>query len=131
MAGMNAEAQAKLAEIQKELGGRELTRENMQQLEMQKQQMEAQKDELMNRICTPEAVERLRRVGVVKTQLSKQVRDKLLQMAQSGQINSKVTEDQLIKMLEKEGESNANQKITIQRRKSLDSDDEEDDSDLM
>lgn len=125
------EAQAKMAEIQQQLGGRELTQENYQQLEQQKAQQSQAKEDFLQRICTPEAHDRLNRVGLVKKELAEKVKMQLIKMAQSGQLNSKVDDEQVKRMLESATEAKAAQKIVIKRTSVLDSDDDDDDSDLL
>jgi len=52
------QAQKKLAEIQAELGGKEVTQENVAALERQKQQQKEMINDMLTRICTPDALDR-------------------------------------------------------------------------
>ncbi|EGB02175.1 hypothetical protein AURANDRAFT_9804, partial [Aureococcus anophagefferens] len=66
----------------------------------QKQEQDAQKAQILKQILTPEALERLGRVKIVKTAKAEALEMKLIQMAMKGEIQKQVTEDVLINMLE-------------------------------
>lgn len=58
------------------------------------------------------------RIGLVKPQKARQITDLLIHMAQSGQIRGKVTEQQLIGLLDQVDQANADSgagKITVSR----------------
>lgn len=128
---MDAEAASKVAQIRAELGGRELTQENVQRMEMKKREEEEAKMEFLARICSSEALARLKRVALVKPEIAAQVQNALLRSGQQGQITSQIQEQQIMTMLEQAGQRQAAPKVTIIHRKTLDSDSEVDDSDLM
>ncbi|KZO95168.1 DNA-binding TFAR19-related protein [Calocera viscosa TUFC12733] len=66
----------------------------------QRQAQEEAKRGMLATILDGGARERLARISLVNAPLSKSVEDSLLRMAQSGQIRSKVTEQQLVALLE-------------------------------
>ncbi|GAA6000345.1 hypothetical protein JCM10207_007972 [Rhodosporidiobolus poonsookiae] len=102
------------------------------------QQM-AQQDEqrrgLMSQMLSPEARERLSRIALVKPDRARAIEQLLVRMAQSGQIRGRVSEDQLIDVLDQveameRGQSGAGAaqktsgKITFTRKSAYDSDDD-------
>ncbi|KAH8064184.1 hypothetical protein JL721_8326 [Aureococcus anophagefferens] len=98
----------------------------------QKQEQDAQKAQILKQILTPEALERLGRVKIVKTAKAEALEMKLIQMAMKGEIQKQVTEDVLINMLDGRAED-AKSKVKFDRRRVVcDSDDSDDnDDDLM
>ena len=101
---------------------------NPEAQKMQEESMKAaeeQRELYLTQILTPEAKERLGRIGLVKAEKAREVENALLQMAMRRQITGKVTEDQLITMLGKSNESSSTS-IKIVRRREIDSSDEDD-----
>ena len=86
---------------------------------------EEQRELYLTQILTPEAKERLGRISLVKAEKAREIENTLLSMAMRRQITGKVTEDQLIAMLEKNTES-VTKSVKVIRRKSIHSDDEVD-----
>uniref|UniRef100_A0A7S2WS29 Uncharacterized protein n=1 Tax=Mucochytrium quahogii TaxID=96639 RepID=A0A7S2WS29_9STRA len=126
------QAQKKLAEIQAELGGKEVTQENVAALERQKQQQKEMINDMLTRICTPDALDRLKRVGIVKPEIVDKVQNSILQAAQSGQLQGRVDEDQVKGMLAKAGaDKAASGKVVIQRKTYFDEDSDDNDDDLL
>ncbi|PVU97795.1 hypothetical protein BB559_001894 [Furculomyces boomerangus] len=82
------------------------------------------REEMLSRVLTTDAKERLGRIALVKAEKAKQVGDMLIQMASRGQIARKVTEDELKDLLEKITGSNNQTKI-VYNRKNIDSSDED------
>jgi len=115
------------------LGGKELTQENMAELEAKKQQEKEMRDDMLGRILTPEAQDRLKRVALVKPQVAEAVETNLLNKARSGQIASKIDEDAVKGMLKAAGEQRPTvSKVTIQRKNYFDDEDSDDnDDDLL
>ncbi|SNX85706.1 related to Programmed cell death protein 5 [Melanopsichium pennsylvanicum] len=100
--------------------------------EDQAAQQEEMKRQMLSRILDAEARERLSRIGLVKPAKARQITDLLIRMAQSGQIRGRITEDQLIGLLDQVDQANAEQgagKITFTRKKTV-QDDEDSDFDL-
>ncbi|EAU88312.2 hypothetical protein CC1G_05078 [Coprinopsis cinerea okayama7 len=89
-------------------------------------EQEMRKD-VIARILEPAARERLSRISLVSQQRAQQIEAVLIRMAQGGQLRSKVTETQLIDLLDQfeevqdSGKTNKS-KIIYQRRKDLDDD---------
>ena len=78
-------------------------------------------------VLSSEAAARLGRLAMVKPQKARQVEEYLLNMARSGRLQGKVTEQALIELLESANdESRKETKITMARRRYDDSDDDED-----
>lgn len=75
----------------------------------------------MNQILEPEAVDRLNRIRLVKESRSTDIENRLIMLAQSGQLRQKVTEDQLKDLLnaisENQRKEEEEQKTVITRRK--------------
>jgi len=90
-------------EIKKRLLHQKL-QENAQahmQSQMQQQQMEEALKPLMHQILDPAARERLANLKMVKPELALQLQAYLVQLHQTGQMKGKVTEQQLISILQK------------------------------
>jgi len=99
----------------------------------EKRQKEDQmRRDLLATVLDSSARERLSRIALVNPSLSGQMEGILLRMAQSGQLRSRVTEAQLVGLLEQaeeaQAKSNPKKTISYQRRKVYD--DEDDDFDL-
>lgn len=73
------------------------------QIEAQKKQMEyeSQKKQAMMQILTPEARARLANLRLTKPEFVEQIELQLIQLAQMGRINSKITDEQLKVLLKK------------------------------
>ncbi|GAA6061554.1 hypothetical protein JCM10212_001086 [Sporobolomyces blumeae] len=97
----------------------------------------AQEDEqrrtIMSQILSTEARERLSRIALVKPERARAIEQLLMRMAQSGQLRGRVSEDQLIDVLDQveameKGQSGGGAtksagKITFTRKTAYDSDD--------
>ncbi|KAG6911444.1 hypothetical protein DXG01_014518 [Tephrocybe rancida] len=95
--------------------------------EAKRAQDEQMRRDLMSTVLDPAARERLSRIALVSPERSKQIEGILLRMAQSGQLRGRVSENQLIELLEQMEEAQGKgttKKSTIvyQRRKDLDDD---------
>ena len=85
---------------------------------------------ILNQILEPEAVDRLGRIRLVKASRATDVENRLIMLARSGQLRSKVSEAQLKDMLGQLSEQEAasqEQKVTVNRRKGGWDDDDLDD----
>ncbi|KAK3906589.1 PDCD5-related protein [Staphylotrichum tortipilum] len=87
---------------------------------------EARKSAL-NQILEPEAADRLGRIRLVKEQRATDIENRLIMLAQSGQLRQKVTEDQLKELLNAMADNKEEEKIVVSRRKGW----EDDDDDLL
>ncbi|KAF5372884.1 hypothetical protein D9758_001618 [Tetrapyrgos nigripes] len=92
------------------------------------QQEEQMRRDLMATVLEPAARERLSRISLVSPERSRQIETILIRMVQSGQLRGKVSENQLIELLdqmeEAQGKSSSKKStIVYQRRKGFDDDD--------
>ncbi|BGP38472.1 hypothetical protein JCM10449v2_002406 [Rhodotorula kratochvilovae] len=88
---------------------------------------------VMSQILSSEARERLSRIALVKPDRARAIEQLLMRMGQSGQLRGRVSEDQLIDVLDQveameKGQGGAGQKsgskITFTRKSAYDSDDD-------
>ncbi|KAK1758537.1 PDCD5-related protein [Echria macrotheca] len=97
----------------------------------QRQQQEAEaRQAILNQILQPEAADRLGRIRLVKEQRATEVENRLIMLAQTGQLRAKVTEDQLKELLNAVADKKEEEKIVVSRRKGWDDDDDDDLFDL-
>ena len=96
----------------------------------QRQEAEA-RNSILAQILTPEAADRLGRIRLVKESRATDVENRLMMLARSGQLRSKVTEDQLKELLGAMAENEVKVggggggRIVINRRKEWDDDDDD------
>jgi len=120
---------SRLAQLKQQGGsGGEGTSRNQDE---QRQQQEADARALiLTQILTPEAADRLGRIRLVKQSRATDVENRLIMMAKSGQLRSKVTEDQLKELLgaiaDNSREKDGGGDILVTRRKGLWDDDDDD-----
>ncbi len=67
--------------------------------EEREEKEQGERKEILRRIMTPEARERLSRVRLVKPELAQQIEDQLIYLAQSGRLRSQVDDAMLKKIL--------------------------------
>lgn len=88
----------------------------------------------MDQILDPAAADRLGRIRLVKESRANDIENRLMTLAQSGQLRQKVTEEQLKELLnavaENQRKEEEEQKIVISRRKGGWDDDDDDLLDL-
>ncbi|EAQ89818.1 hypothetical protein CHGG_06437 [Chaetomium globosum CBS 148.51] len=99
-----------------------------QQAQKQQQEAEARKS-VLNQILEPDAADRLGRIRLVKEQRATDVENRLIMLAQTGQLRQKVTETQLKDLLNAMVDNQEQEKIVVTRRKGWD--DDEDDDELF
>ncbi|KAK7049363.1 hypothetical protein VNI00_005964 [Paramarasmius palmivorus] len=93
------------------------------------QDQEQMRRDLMAKVLDTAARERLSRISLVSPERSRQIEGILLRMAQTGQLKGRVSENQLIELLEQMEEAQGQtttKKSTIvyQRRRDFDDDDD-------
>ncbi|KAF7543901.1 hypothetical protein G7046_g9907 [Stylonectria norvegica] len=98
--------------------------QDQQQQNQQKQ--EEQRQSILNQILHPEAADRLGRIRLVKESRAADVENRLITLAQTGQLRSKVTEAQLKELLNAMADNQQEEKIVVSRRKGWDDDDDDD-----
>jgi programmed cell death protein 5 len=74
--------------------------QQIQQQQMQ-QEMEMQKKQVMMQILTPEARSRLANIRLTKPEFVDQIELQLIQLAQSGRVQNKITDEQLKDLLKR------------------------------
>ncbi|KAK7552315.1 PDCD5-related protein [Phyllosticta citricarpa] len=81
---------------------------------------------ILSQILLPEAADRLGRIRLVKESRATDMENRLIMLARSGQLRSKVTEDQLKDLLGavSEQEEKTQDRIVVQRRGGWDDDDD-------
>lgn len=73
---------------------------------------------LLSQILLPEAADRLGRIRLVKESRATEVENLLIKLARSGQLRSRINEDQLKDLLTAEAENESmGRKIVVSRRK--------------
>ncbi|CAP67887.1 uncharacterized protein PODANS_1_17650 [Podospora anserina S mat+] len=80
---------------------------------------------ILNQILHPEAADRLGRIRLVKEQRATDVENRLIMLAQTGQLRSKVTEEQLKELLNAVADTEKEEKIVVARRKGWEDDDDD------
>ncbi|KAI2472316.1 double-stranded DNA-binding domain-containing protein [Annulohypoxylon bovei var. microspora] len=100
------------------------------QAEQQKQQEAEARQSILNQILHPEAADRLGRIRLVKEDRANDVENRLIMLARSGQLRSKVTEAQLKELLNAVADNKEEEKIVVARRKGWDDEDDDDLFDL-
>ncbi|KAJ9161671.1 hypothetical protein NKR19_g2068 [Coniochaeta hoffmannii] len=100
-----------------------------QQAQRQQQESDARQT-MLNQILHPEAADRLGRIRLVKEQRATEIENRLITLAQTGQLRQKVTEEQLKELLNAVADNEKEEKIVVSRRKAWDGDDDDDLLDL-
>ncbi|RFU77553.1 dna-binding tfar19-related [Trichoderma arundinaceum] len=93
--------------------------------ERQRQQADEARQQILNQILHPEAADRLGRIRLVKEQRATDVENRLITLAQTGQLRQKVTEAQLKDLLTAVADNQEQEKIVVSRRKGWDDDDDD------
>ncbi|KAI6381819.1 hypothetical protein MCOR25_001050 [Pyricularia grisea] len=98
---------------------------NQGQAEQRKQQEAEARSSILNQILHPEAMDRLGRIRMVKESRAIEVENRLIMLAQSGQLRQKVTEEQLKELLNAVADKKEEEKIVVSRRKGWADDDDD------
>eukprot|EP00750_Incisomonas_marina_P031438 INCI8150.1.p3 GENE.INCI8150.1~~INCI8150.1.p3 ORF type:complete len:130 (-),score=40.15 INCI8150.1:17-406(-) len=105
--------------------------EEQMKKKQQEQAMEEQKKAMLLGILDEGARARLARIAAVKPDKAKMVENYVLMLAQKGQLSGTVSEAKIIEILDQLASSQKQTKVIVQRR-TIDSEDEDDnDDDLM
>mmetsp|Transcript_21038 Transcript_21038/g.50217 ORF Transcript_21038/g.50217 Transcript_21038/m.50217 type:complete len:128 (+) Transcript_21038:110-493(+) len=122
---LEAIRQKRLAELSGQQGNAAGKSEKEEQAEQARQEAEDRRKQMLVAIMQPDARERLSRIALVKPEKARGVENTILTMAQRGQLGgSKVSEEQLISLLEQINEHHSSKpKVTIQRRRNVLEDD--------
>lgn len=88
----------RMEELQKQAAASES--QQIQQQQMQ-QEMEMQKKQIMMQLLTPEARSRLANIRLTKPEFVDQIELQLIQLAQSGRVQNKITDEQLKELLKR------------------------------
>jgi len=118
----------RMAELQQQYGGSGGGGgPSAEQQEQMKQKQEDMKNSILSQVLDQQARARLNTIALAKPEKAKMVESMLIQMTQTGQIQSKLGEDQLKDLLEKVSEK-TQKKTTVKfdrRRAALDDSDED------
>lgn len=97
------------------------------QEDAQRQRESDARNSILAQILTPEAADRLGRIRLVKESRASDIENRLIMLAKSGQLRSKVTEEQLKELLGAVAEQQEKQeeKIVVNRRKASGWDDDD------
>ena len=90
---LDAIRQRKLAEMQQQAAEEQIA-------DQQAAEAQAQKEAILRQILTPEARQRLTNIRMVKPQMAEQIEIQLIQLAGSGRLRSRVTDEQLKSLLQ-------------------------------
>ncbi|KAL2758455.1 hypothetical protein ACRALDRAFT_2100023, partial [Sodiomyces alcalophilus JCM 7366] len=120
---------ARLEQLKAQAGGGGDERHRDQEVKLtpvnRNRQQEAEKRQyILNQILHPEAADRLGRIRLVKEQRATEVENRLIMLAQTGQLRQKVTETQLKELLSAVADNREEEKIVVSRRKGWDDDDD-------
>lgn len=81
--------------------------------EQQRTDVEAQKEAILRQILTPEARARLANIKMVKPQFAEQIELQLIQLASSGKLRGRITDEQLKALLKQIQDKERERKITF------------------
>lgn len=92
------------------------------------QNTEQARKNILSQLLTPEASDRLSRIGMVKEERARNLENQLIMMARAGRLPGRVTEEQLVQLLQagQEAQQKAEPKIVFSRRKGGYDDDDDD-----
>ncbi|KAJ5372217.1 DNA-binding TFAR19-related protein [Penicillium concentricum] len=113
---------ARLAQLQQQGSrGGPAGQDGGEQAQQRKQAEAEQRASILSQILDPEAADRLGRIRLVKESRATDIENRLIMLAQSGQLRSKVTEQQLKELLgavaENQRKEEEEHKIVFTRRK--------------
>ncbi|KAK4239343.1 PDCD5-related protein, partial [Achaetomium macrosporum] len=115
--------QARLEQL-KAQGGAKASSSGSNQEQAQRQPTAEARKSILNQILEPEAADRLGRIRLVKEQRATDIENRLIMLAQTGQLRQKVTEEQLKELLNAVADNKEEEKIVVSRRKGWEDDDD-------
>ncbi|KAK1141620.1 hypothetical protein N8T08_008884 [Aspergillus melleus] len=125
---------ARLAQLQQQQGGAPRGGGPDNQEEQRKQAETERRSAILSQILEPEAADRLGRIRLVKESRAMDIENRLIMLAQTGQLRQKVNEDQLKQLLnavaENQRKDEEEHKVVFSRRKGGWDDDDDDLLDL-
>lgn len=89
----------RLRELQQAAGTDQQEEELRRQQQEAEEAYEKQKQAILRTIMTDEAKQRLSNIKLVKPQMADNIENQLVQLAQSGRLSGKITEEQLLRLL--------------------------------
>ena len=84
-----------------ELQQEEQLQQSMEDQEEQQKQFEDQKQMILRSILTPKAKERLTNIKLARPNICEEIESQLIMLAQSGRLNQKIDDEQLIQLLQR------------------------------
>ncbi|PFX32301.1 programmed cell death protein 5-like [Stylophora pistillata] len=114
----------RLEELQGQYGGQNAAQMQQQQEAMQREA--EMKNSLLSQILEQGARARLNSIALVKPEKAKMMESMLIQMARSGQIAGKLSESQLVSLLQEVSERTQKKTTVKFNRKRLDDSDDDD-----
>ncbi|KAF5023371.1 hypothetical protein F66182_4574 [Fusarium sp. NRRL 66182] len=115
---------ARLEQLKAQGGGSGGGSSGQQEQQQRQQQQEEARQHVLNQILHPEAADRLGRIRLVKEERANDIENRLITLAQTGQLRQKVTEAQLKEILNAMADNKEEEKIVVSRRKAWDDDDD-------
>jgi len=104
----------RLEELQKQAASQSNEDSRRQQEEAQKAQ-EAKKQALLRSILSDKAKQRLSNIKLVKPDLAEGIENQLIRLSQTGRINGRVSEEQLLRLLKQIQGNKRDSSITFKR----------------
>lgn len=87
----------RLQELQQQMSSQDALEEQ----ELQNQEFEEQKKQILRAILTTQARERLGRIKVARPEMAEEIEKQLILLAQSGRLKNKINDEQLCMLLSK------------------------------
>jgi programmed cell death protein 5 len=116
----------RMAEMKSQFGGGDPS-EQAKQAQQQQQRKEEMVNQILSQILDQSARGRLNSIALVKPDKAKQIEAMLVRMAQGGQISDKMSEPQLVQLLEKVNMTQSSKTtVKFDRRRVMDSDSDDD-----
>jgi programmed cell death protein 5 len=105
----------RLRELQNAAGANEQEEELRRQRDEAEEAFERQKQVILRTIMTDEAKQRLSNIKLVKPEMAENIENQLVQLAQSGRLSGKITEEQLLRLLKQIQDRKRDSKIKFKR----------------